>query len=42
MISKRAAESRAGGWPPNQNAPAPAYAYWSPEQALNPSPPLAG
>jgi len=24
----------AGGWPPNQNAPAPASAYWSPEQAL--------
>jgi Tol biopolymer transport system component/serine/threonine protein kinase len=23
-----------GGWPPNPNAPAPAYAYWSPEQAL--------
>ena len=23
-----------GSWPPNQNAPAPAYAYWSPEQAL--------
>ncbi len=24
----------AGGWPANPNAPAPAYAYWSPEQAL--------
>jgi Tol biopolymer transport system component/serine/threonine protein kinase len=23
-----------GGWPPNPNAPVPAYAYWSPEQAL--------
>jgi Tol biopolymer transport system component/serine/threonine protein kinase len=23
-----------GGWPPNPNAPAPAYGYWSPEKAL--------